>query len=60
LILWVDIQLKVLYFQEFTPGRGKKVSKHPDRLPAQDFEAVLDVMVTWAKDTIFAKFHQEV
>ena len=62
LILRVDIQTKVLYFQEFTkiPGRGAKLSKHSDRLRAQNFEAVLAVILIWAGDTIFAKFPQEV
>jgi len=42
-ILRVDIQTKVLYFQEITKssGRGKKTSEHSDGLLAQNLEAVL-------------------
>ena len=42
-ILRVDIQTKVLYFQEFTkiPGRDKNRLEHWDQLLAQNFEARL-------------------
>ena len=62
LILRVDIQTKVLYFQEFTkiPGRGTKPSEHSDRLLALNFEAILAVIVIWDGATIFAEFYQEV
>jgi len=33
--------------------------EHPERLAAQNVEAVLDVMVTLVGDTTFAKFHHE-
>jgi len=40
LILRVDIQTKVLYFQDFSKisGQGTKISEHSDRLLAQKFE----------------------
>jgi len=38
----------------------KKISEHPDWLLAQNFEAVLAVMVVWAGYTIFTTFYQEV
>ena len=55
LILWVDIETKVLYFQE-----RKKISELSDWLLAQNFEVVLAVRVVVAGGSIFAIVHQEV
>ena len=58
LILRVDIQTKVLYFQELTdiPGRDTKTyCEHSDWLLAQPFEAIFAVIVILAGDTFANK-----
>ena len=61
LILLVDIQTEVLCFQEFTkiPGQGKYL-EHAAQLLAQNFDAVLAVIVMLAGDTIFAIYYNKV
>jgi len=57
-ILWVDIQI----ISTNSPRSlvENKISEHSDRLPAQNFEAVLAVIVIWAGDTIFAELYKDV
>ena len=54
----VDILAKVLYFQKLPKilGRGTKIWGCRDRIYAQNFDAVLAVIVILAGEAIFGKF----